>query len=211
MLAKDLPVVFKILRCVFHQSNDPYKNITDRDPFRLLIGTIISLRTKSAVTAAASERLFALAPTVQKITKLKEEQIAKLIYPAGFYNQKATTIKNISTILLKKYSGRIPDTLEQLLAFKGVGRKTANFVLTTTLNKPGICVDIHVHRITNRWGYIYTTTPDKTELALRKKLPEKYWRSINELLVVYGQTICKPIHPTCSICKLAKYCGKVGV
>jgi endonuclease III len=211
MLTKDLPAVFQILKRVFEQSNDPYKNIDDRDPFRLLIGTIISLRTKSAVTASASDRLFALAPTVQKMAGLKESQIAKLIYPAGFYAQKAITIKNISGIILKKYSGRVPDTLEQLLEFKGVGRKTANFVLTTAFNKPGICVDIHVHRITNRWGYIATLTPDKTELDLRKKLPEKYWIPINELLVLYGQTICKPIHPTCNICKLAKYCSKVGL
>lgn len=211
MLTKDLPAVFRILKRVFEQSNDPYKNIDDRDPFRLLIGTIISLRTKSAVTAAASGRLFALAPTVQKMAGLKESQIAKLIYPAGFYAQKAATIKNISNIILKKYSGRVPDTLEQLLEFKGVGRKTANFVLTAAFNKPGICVDIHVHRITNRWGYIDTTSPDKTELALRKKLPEKYWIPVNELLVLYGQIICKPLHPTCNACKLSKYCNKVGV
>jgi endonuclease III len=211
MLTKDLPAVFKILKRVFEQSNDPYKNIVDLDPFRLLIGTIISLRTKSAITAAASERLFALAPTVQQMAGLKESQIAKLIYPAGFYAQKAATIKNISGIILKKYAGHVPNTLEQLLEFKGVGRKTANFVLTTAFNKPGICVDIHVHRITNRWGYIATRTPDKTELDLRKKLPDKYWIPINELLVLYGQTICKPIHPTCNICKLEKYCSKVGL
>lgn len=211
MLEKNLPVVFRLLERVFQQSNDLYKDIADRDPFRLLIGTIISLRTKSAITAVASERLFALAPTVKTMAALKEKQIARLIYPAGFYTQKATTIKNISNILLKKYTGRVPDTLEQLLEFKGVGRKTANFVLTTAFNKPGICVDIYVHRITNRWGYIAAKTPDKTELALRKKLPERYWIPINKLLVLYGQTICKPIHPSCNICKLEKYCSKVGL
>jgi endonuclease III len=211
MLTKDLPAVFKILKKVFDQSNDPNKEIIDYDPFRLLIGTIISLRTKSVITASASNRLFAQAPTVQKMMHLKETEIAQLIYPAGFYEQKAVTIKNISKILVQQYNGKVPDTMDGLLQFKGVGRKTANFVLSTAFNKSAICVDIHVHRITNRWGYVTTATPDKTELALRKKLPDKYWIPINQLLVLYGQTVCKPVGPLCNICKVEKYCCKVGI
>jgi endonuclease III len=211
MTNKDLPAVFNTLRRFYAQSADPYKAVTDKNPFRLLIGTIISLRTKSAVTAAASDRLFALAATVEKMDKLTTKQISKAIYPTGFYAQKAVTIKNICKVLLQQYNGKVPDNFEHLLALKGVGRKTANFVITTAFNKPGICVDVHVHRITNRWGYVNTNTPDKTELALREKLPLQYWIPINELLVLYGQQVCKPLQPLCNNCKLQRYCKQVNI
>jgi endonuclease-3 len=211
MTNKNLPAVFTILQRFYRQSEDANKAITVQDPFQLLIGTIISLRTKSSVTTAASSKLFTLAPTIEHLNKLTAKQIALAIYPAGFYAKKAVIIKNICKILSHQYNGKVPDDLEKLLALKGVGRKTANFVITKAFKKPGICVDIHVHRITNRWGYIQASTPDKTEMELRKKLPTQYWIPINELLVLYGQQVCKPINPICNQCKLHMYCRKVGV
>ncbi|EDP73363.1 endonuclease III [Hydrogenivirga sp. 128-5-R1-1] len=182
-----------------------------KDPFKVLISTIISLRTKDEVTAKASKRLFSVAKTPEEISKLSEEKIAELIYPAGFYKNKAKTIKDISKIILEKYNGKVPDTLEKLLKFKGVGRKTANLVLSEGFNKPAICVDIHVHRISNRLGFVKTKTPEKTEFALMEKLPEKYWNKINKLLVGFGQTICKPVSPYCSKCPVENLCKKKNI
>lgn len=176
--------------------------VNTHDPFRILISTIISLRTKDQVTTAASKKLYAIADTPAGIVKLPAAQIEKLIYPAGFYHTKARQIKDICQILIEHYDSQVPSTMEELLAFKGVGRKTANLVLALGFNIPAICVDTHVHRITNRLGYVQTKDPDKTEFALRKKLPEKYWLRINTLLVAFGQTICKPIGPQCAQCRL---------
>ncbi len=182
-----------------------------RSPFKILISTIISLRTKDQVTHEATERLFKVADTPQKMKILEENQIQELIYPAGFYKTKATTIRNMCEKLVEEYEGVVPDSIEELLKFKGVGRKTANLVVILGYDKPGICVDTHVHRITNRWGYVKTTTPEKTEFSLREKLPKEYWKELNDLLVVYGQNLCKPISPFCSKCSIEKYCGKIGV
>lgn len=162
--------------------------INTHDPFRILISTIISLRTKDQVTTEASKKLYAIADTPEKIAKLSVAQIEKLIYPAGFYRNKARQIKEICQILIDKYNSSVPATMEELLTFKGVGRKTANLVLALGFNIPAICVDTHVHRITNRLGYVKTPNPEKTEFALRKKLPKKYWIKINTLLVAFGQT-----------------------
>ncbi|WP_297446357.1 endonuclease III [Desulfurobacterium sp.] len=183
----------------------------DRDPFKILISTILSLRTKDEVTARASERLFKKANNPYDMVKLSEKEIEELIYPVGFYRNKAKTIKEICKTLIEKYDGKVPDSLDELLKLKGVGRKTANLVVTLGFNKPGICVDTHVHRIMNRIGYVKTKTPEETEFALRKKLPKKYWKIINELLVALGQHICHPISPKCSICPIRDYCQKVGV
>ncbi|WP_456436973.1 endonuclease III domain-containing protein [Desulfurobacterium sp.] len=183
----------------------------DRDPFKILISTILSLRTKDEVTARASERLFKKADNPYDMVKLSEKEIEELIYPVGFYRNKAKTIKEICKTLIGKYNGKVPDSLDELLKFKGVGRKTANLVVTLGFNKPGICVDTHVHRIMNRIGYVKTKTPEETEFALRKKLPKKYWKIINELLVALGQHICHPTSPKCSICPIRDYCQKVGV
>ncbi|WP_456484992.1 endonuclease III domain-containing protein [Desulfurobacterium sp.] len=183
----------------------------DRDPFKILISTILSLRTKDEVTARASERLFKKADNPYDMVKLSEKEIEELIYPVGFYRNKAKTIKEICKTLIEKYDGKVPDSLDELLKLKGVGRKTANLVVTLGFNKPGICVDTHVHRIMNRIGYVKTKTPEETEFALRKKLPKKYWKIINELLVSLGQHICHPISPKCSICPIRDYCQKVGV
>ena len=181
------------------------------DPFQILISTLISLRTQDEVTLAASTRLFRLARTPRQILLLKENQIARLIYPAGFYKTKAKRILEISRILIEKYEGRVPSSLEELLELKGVGRKTANLVLTLGFRKAGICVDTHVHRISNRWGVVKTKTPEQTEFELRKILPKKYWIPYNDLLVAFGQTLCRPISPWCSRCPLASPCPRIGV
>lgn len=182
-----------------------------RNAFTVLVSCIISLRTRDPVTAAASERLFAVADTPACMECLTVEEIAELIYPAGFYRVKAAQIHAICCRLMHEFDGIVPDTIEQLLLFKGVGRKTANLVVTLGYGKPGICVDVHVHRITNRWGYVTTATPDSTELALRQKLPPEYWIEINDLLVSYGQNMCFPTSPLCSTCRLSPLCKRVGV
>lgn len=182
-----------------------------RSPFHVLVSCIISLRTKDSVTAAAATRLFRHAATAEALAALHPDEIATLIYPAGFYRNKAAQLQMISRRLLDEYNGQVPDDLETLLTFKGVGRKTANLILTLGFGKPGICVDIHVHRITNRWGYVSCATPDQTELALRAKLPTEHWLAINDLLVSYGQHRCFPVNPACSSCRIASWCRRVGV
>lgn len=183
----------------------------ERDPFKILISCILSLRTQDRTTGMASERLFALAETPKKMAMLSVREIEKAIYPVGFYKVKAQRIKDMSREISWKYHSKVPDELEELLKLKGVGRKTANLVVTLGYNKPGICVDTHVHRITNRWGYVKTKSPEQTEFALRNTLPRKYWKKINGLLVAFGQGICKPISPCCSRCSLDSSCMKRGL
>jgi endonuclease-3 len=180
-------------------------------PFRILIATLLSLRTKDTLTAVVAPRLFAVADTPTAMRALGEERIAELIYPVGFYRNKARSIVQICTILIEQYAGAVPSDLDALLALPGVGRKTANLVLTAGFGLPGICVDVHVHRICNRWGYVNTRDPDKTELALRAQLPPEYWISINSLLVTLGQNICTPTSPRCSACPIAAYCLRIGL
>jgi endonuclease III len=215
MKRQDLSEAFKLLRD-FRKERSP-ASVTEvaetrkRDPFLVLVSCIISLRTKDEVTSEASRRLFAVADTPERLRRLSTARIEKAIYPCGFYRNKAQTLREISGQILERFDGEVPDTLEDLLTFKGVGRKTANLVLTLGHGKPGICVDIHVHRITNRWGLVQTKTPDRTEFALRDILPKRYWIPINHLLVIYGQNVCRPVSPRCSQCKLANLCDKVGV
>ena len=185
--------------------------VADKNPYKILIATILSLRTKDEVTREAAVRLFKLAEKPQEMVKISEDEIAKAIYPVGFFRNKARTILNISQTLLNKYGGNVPDSIEKLTKLKGVGRKTANLVVTLAYNKPGICVDTHVHRITNRWGYVKTKHPDETEQELRKKLPHKHWMEINNLLVLFGKNVCKPVGPRCDICPLNEFCPKIGV
>ena len=161
--------------------------------------------------AQASRRLFDLADTQEKMLKLSAKKIEKAIFPVGFYRTKAKAIRQICRSLIEKYGGKVPDEIDELLKLKGVGRKTANLVVTLGYRKPGICVDTHVHRISNRWGYIRTKNPKETEYALRKKLPKRYWIEYNDLLVTFGQNLCRPISPQCSQCPVEKYCDKVGV
>ncbi|GMT48751.1 MAG: endonuclease III [bacterium] len=183
----------------------------ERNPFHILISTVLSLRTKDKTTAEASKRLLNAANDPEQMQKLSEKDIEKLIYPVGFYRVKSQNIKLLCQRLVKDYGGRVPDEIDELLKFKGVGRKTANLVVTLGYNKPGICVDIHVHRITNRWGYVQTKNPEATEIALRAKLPSEHWIEINDLLVTYGQNLCTPVSPKCSQCKIIKYCDQKGV
>ncbi|HPB31394.1 MAG TPA: endonuclease III [Candidatus Sumerlaeota bacterium] len=182
-----------------------------RNPFHVLISTLLSLRTKDACTAAASERLFRRASDPRAMAALSEKDLARIIYPVGFYNTKAVRIHAVCRILLETYGGHVPTDMDALLALPGVGRKTANLVLTLGFGLPGICVDTHVHRITNRWGYVKTRNPEETEFALRKILPPEYWIEINDLLVTWGQNVCAPVSPRCSSCVLAKLCARIGV
>lgn len=182
-----------------------------KDPFLILISCLISLRTKDAVTEAASGRLFRLARTPRSLARQGVRAIERAIYPASFFRVKARTLRGVSRDLLKRYGGRVPDSIDELLTLKGVGRKTANLVVTLGFGKPGICVDIHVHRISNRWGYIRTSTPEESERALRRKLPKRYWIIYNDLLVPYGQNLCTPVSPWCGRCKLSLMCRRVGV
>ena len=184
---------------------------TGFDPFKILVATVLSLRTKDEVTAEAARRLFQVVNGPEDLLKLSEEEIANLIYPVGFYRRKAKNLKEIAQILLENYGGKVPDSLEELLKLPGVGRKTANLVITQGFKKPGICVDTHVHRIMNRLGFVKTKTPEETEFALREKLPKEYWIEINDLLVALGQHVCHPISPRCSQCPIEPYCPKVGV
>src|SRR5215216_989512 len=177
----------------------------NQTPFHILIATILSLRTKDTLTAVVAPRLFAAADTPEAMLALDEEQIAKLIYPVGFYRTKARSIRQICALLIERHAGKVPNTMEDLLALPGVGRKTANLVLTMGFDLPGICVDTHVHRICNIWGYVQTKDPDATEQALRAKLPREYWTEINGLLVTLGQNICHPTSPRCSICPIAAF------
>lgn len=182
-----------------------------RDPFRVLVSCILSLRTQDATTDAASRRLFAVADTPRALLDLPQDELASLIYPVGFYRNKAKSLHAICRALLDGHGGHVPDTIDELLELDGVGRKTANLVVTMGFGKPGICVDTHVHRIMNRLGYIETRTPDATETALRAKLPKRYWIEINDLLVTFGQNLCKPISPLCSQCPIVAHCARVGV
>ena len=181
------------------------------DPFAVLVSCIISLRTRDEVTELASARLFNLAKLPAELLELSNAKIEKAIYPAAFYRNKTKSLKELCKVLVKEYSGKVPDKLEELLKLKGVGRKTANLTLIMGHNKPGICVDIHVHRISNRWGYVKTKSPDETEMVLREILPKRFWKGFNDLLVSFGQNLCKPVSPFCSSCPVEDECPKIGV
>lgn len=184
---------------------------SDRDPFLILISTLLSLRTKDRTTREAGDRLFTIARTPEAMLKLPLKKLEQVIYPVGFYRTKAKAIHQICRRLIDEYGGVVPDSIDELVTFPGVGRKTANLVVTIGYGKPGICVDIHVHRISNRWGYIKTKTPEESEQALRRTLPKQYWIIYNDLLVPYGQNLCLPVSPLCSTCKLTELCDRVGV
>jgi endonuclease-3 len=211
MQPRDIHTAIRILKKEVEQWRIPAVGRYTQTPFTVLISCILSLRTQDKTTDEASRRLFKLARTPKTMVKLAATNIEKTIYPVGFYKNKAKNIKKICELLLSQYKGRVPDDIDELMKFPGVGRKTANLVITLGYNKPGICVDTHVHRISNRWGYVETKTPEKTEMALREKLPPKYWIMINDLLVSFGQNLCKPISPFCSQCKIRRYCDRVGV
>lgn len=181
------------------------------DPYKVLFSTILSLRTKDEVTEKASKKLFAIAKNTKELKNIPLETLEKTIYPVAFYKNKSKQILEIAKFLDEKNAGEIPDTIEELLKFKGVGRKTANLVVSLGHGKYAICVDIHVHRITNRMDFIRSKTADETEYAIRKKVDKTLWRDVNDVLVGFGQTICRPISPKCSICPVEHYCPKKGV
>jgi endonuclease-3 len=181
------------------------------DPWAVLTSTLISLRTKDEVTMKASAALLARCKGPRDVPGIPPEDLERLIYPAGFYKTKALRLREIAAILVEKYDGRVPDTLQDLLALPGVGRKTANLVLIEAFDKDGICVDTHVHRINNRAGWLVSKNPDETEMILREILPRRYWKPINALLVLYGQRVCKPISPVCSQCVITVHCARQGV
>ena len=181
------------------------------DPWAVLVSTILSLRTKDEVTLVSSRRLLEKAGSPAELAVLKEGTVAKLIYPAGFYRNKAASLKKIAAILLEQYGGKVPASMDALLDLPGVGRKTANLVLTEAFDLDGLCVDIHVHRISNRCGWLCSKNPQETEMILRDILPKKYWKRINYLLVLYGQKLCRPVSPFCSRCVIVKQCARSGV
>ncbi len=181
------------------------------DPFLILIGCILSLRTKDQTTAIATRKLFARASTPAGILQILPRKLEDCIYPVGFYRTKARVIHQVCRDLIDKFDGRVPDEIDDLLTLKGVGRKTANLVVTEAYGKPGICVDTHVHRISNRWGLVSAATAEKTETALRAVLPRRHWLEYNGLLVAFGQTICHPVSPWCSRCPIEALCPRIGV
>src|SRR3990167_1323297 len=200
---KNIDEVVPRLRKAMKDLPDPSVTLVGKrwkSPFLVLISCILSLRTQDKTTLPASERLFALANTPQAMLELTTKQIEKAIYPVGFYITKAKVIQGICRDILEKFNGLVPDEIDILMTMKGVGRKTANLVLTEGFAKPAMCVDTHVHRISNRFGYVKTKNPEETEWALRKKLPKEYWMEYNALLVTWGQNICKPVSPKCSDC-----------
>ena len=196
----DLPAVEKIAQ----ESRE--------DPFEILISTMLSAQTRDPVTAAASARLFKVARTPRAISKLTEKEIEKLIYPVSFYRNKATHVKDTCRILVERFRGRVPETMEHLLTLPGVGRKTANLVLILSFKSvKNICVDTHVHRISNRLGWVETRTPEQTEQALYKSTPAQWWSSINLYLVTWGQNVCRPVYPRCAACLIREHCPQIGV
>lgn len=184
---------------------------TSRNPFKVLISAMLSARTLDTTTAEASERLFKLASTPEEMLRLSDAEIEEAISRVGFYRTKARRIRSLCKELVERYGSRVPDSVEELIKLKGVGRKTANLVVSLGYGKHGICVDTHVHRISNRLGYINTKTPYESEMVLRRKLPKEYWIEYNEILVAFGQNVCRPISPFCSICPVSGYCDRCGV
>ncbi|MFB3786257.1 MAG: endonuclease III [bacterium] len=214
MRSNDIHKIVRILRQEVAKWKTPAVTAVagrTRDPFHVLVSCVLSLRTKDDTTGAAFARLQKRARTPQALLRIPVEELAQIIYPVGFYNQKAKQLLDIAGALIDNHGGRVPDSIEDLLTLNGVGRKTANLVVTLGYGKPGICVDTHVHRITNRWGYVQTKTPEQTEFALRDKLPPDYWIEFNDLLVTFGQNLCAPVSPKCSRCALFAYCDRVGV
>jgi endonuclease-3 len=206
---KEIHSIIKILKTETKNFKNPLiEEIKEktRDPFKILISCLLSLRTRDEIAAKASTKLFSLADTPEKMVRLKLKEITNAIKNVNYYKTKAKRIKEISKELIKNYRGKVPENFEDLLKLKGVGRKTANIVITNAFGKYGIAVDTHVHRISNRLGIVTTKNPEETEIELRKKLPKRYWKDFNNLIVIWGQNICLPRNPKCDICKIKKYC-----
>lgn len=211
---RSLPAIFRHLRREAARKQAPVVTliaVTTREPWRVLSSCILSLRTQDGVTAQAASRMFERWPTVEAMAEADVGQVEKAIYPVGFYRTKAPQLVEMARRIRDEWGGRVPDDIDELLKLRGVGRKTANLVVAAGYAKPAICVDTHVHRITNWWGYVKTRTPEQTEMALRERLPRRYWLEINDLLVSFGQTLCRPVSPRCSECPIQKWCPRIGV
>lgn len=206
--------VYKILKDEVSTYRVPVVDLIEiqtEDPFKVLVTTILSARTKDEVTLNAVKRLFKVVNKPSDFKKLSYDRLKEMIYPVGFYPTKAKHLKALPGVLNSEFNGKIPDTVVELIKLPGVGRKTANLVVAVAFKKPAMCVDTHVHKIVNRLGYVKTKNPTETEFALREKLPKKYWITFNSILVAYGQYTCKPVSPWCSRCPVSKYCKKIGV
>lgn len=210
----DIEKVYEILKEEFYKYRMPVVDLIEsqtNDPFKVLVTTIMSARTRDETTSSAARRLFKHVNSIDDFQKFTTEQIQNLIYPVGFYREKAINLKKLPDVLKEKFNGVIPSTVEELVTLPGVGRKTANLVVAVAFNKPAVCVDIHVHRIFNRLGYLKTKTPFETEMQLRKWLPVKYWTTFNSFFVSFGQHTCLPVKPHCDNCPIFSYCSRVGV
>ena len=210
----NINAIYKILKKEFNNHQVPVVDLIQmqtKDPFKVLITTILSARTKDNTTSEAASRLFADISCMDDLKKTRVKKLEKLIFPVGFYNNKAKYLKELPGVLDRLYDGVIPQTVEELVKLPGVGRKTANLVVAVAFNKPAICVDVHVHRICNRLGYVTTKTPFETEMTLREILPKKYWITINSYLVSFGQHLCFPINPRCDRCPIYTFCRKINV
>jgi endonuclease-3 len=210
---KNIPEIMDTLAAHFNYNERTILNRMrkKREPFKILISCLLSLRTQDKNTDIASKKLFAVADTPEKISRLPINKLEKLIFSSGHYHKKAQTLKHVSNVLIKKFDSKVPNTKEALMSIKGVGPKTANIVLAFAFQKPVLPIDTHCHRIPNRLGWVKTKTPEKTEIELEKILPKKYWLEFNALFVLFGKTICQPISPWCSKCPVEKYCPKIAV
>ena len=214
MKRTDIPAVNRLLKAAYETNNAPIQRLNKvrrTEPFRVLVTTILSARTKDQTTVEAASRLFRVVRKPADLTRLNVRQIEKLIFPVGFYHTKARHLHELPAVMDKRFGGKVPSTIEELIELPGVGRKTANLVVTDAFDKPGICVDVHVHRICNRLGLIRTRNPFESEMALRGILPLRYWKSWNSYLVAYGQTVCTPLRPKCHSCPITPYCARIGV
>ena len=210
----DVPAVNRILKKHYDAHKAPvveFIAVQTRDPFRVLVTTILSARTQDETTSRAALRLFAQVRNMAELRAIPESELAKLIFPVGFYHTKARHLKQLPDAIASRFGGAIPSTVEDLCELPGVGRKTANLVVAVAFNKPAICVDVHVHRICNRLGLLRTNAPFDTEMTLRRILPKRYWITWNAYLVSYGQTVCRPLRPKCDACAIRKYCARIGV
>jgi endonuclease III len=210
MTIADIPAVHRALAKAFAKAQAPIIDLVaaqTRDPFKVLVGTILSARTKDETTAAACKRLFARVGSPADLRQVSVRELEELIFPVGFYHTKAQHLKELPLVLEARFGGRIPQTVEELCELPGVGRKTANLVVVLGFDLPGICVDVHVHRICNRLGLIRTRNPLETEMTLRRILPLRFWKTWNSYLVSFGQTQCRPVRPRCETCPLAKHCA----
>jgi len=209
-----LTPAMRILKREYEKKRTPVVELIQartNDPFQVLVATILSSRTLDQTTAAACRKLFGVVHKLEDLRRIPRLRLERLIYPVGFYRTKAKLLKRLPDVMAERFGGVIPETVEELVRLPGVGRKTANLVVTVAFNKPAICVDVHVHRICNRWGFIRTHTPLETEMVLRRRLPVKYWKVFNSYLVSFGQSICRPVHPRCNACPIYAQCARVGI